>query len=104
MIKPKNKNKVPAKYSNAGYSVWPIRRTISEAVNISRWNPWLAHAWMEEARNQLSLDNPFYSEYNQAVERINQYWLNMRNFIWFDETEFWALNGETYPLTLLTEI
>lgn len=98
------KNKVPPKYSNAGYSVWSVRRTIAEAINVSRWNPWLAHAWMEEARNQLSLDKPFYSEYNEAVRKINAYWLNLTKCRWYNEVEFWAVNGETYNLTLLEEI
>ena len=33
----------------SGYSAWSRSRTIDEAHNISRWNPWLAHEWMKEA-------------------------------------------------------
>jgi hypothetical protein len=95
------KVKLPAKYSATGYSVWDVRRTIREAENVSRWNPWLAHAWMEEARNELSLDKPFFSEYDQAVERINARWKLLSTFLWFDETSFWTLEGEHFPVTFL---
>lgn len=95
------KNTVPIKYSASGYSVWDVRRTIREAENISRWNPWLAHAWMEEARNELSLEKPFFIEYDEAVSRINAYWLMLTRFHWFDENAFWSLEGESFPLTFL---
>lgn len=96
------KRTLPAKHSAVGYAVWDVRRTIREAENVSRWNPWLAHAWMEEARNELSLEKPFFTEYDAAVTRINNYWLMLTKFHWFDQQLFWALDGETYPLTLLT--
>lgn len=96
------KNSLPAKYSAVGYSVWDVRRTIREAENISRWNPWLTHAWMEEALNELSLDKPFFTEYDAAVARINAYWLMLTKQRWFDETNFWSLEGESYPITLLS--
>lgn len=88
----------------AGYCDWGIKRTIREAENVARWNPWLAHAWMEEAHDRLSLDNPYYSEYDEAVERINAYWVLMRRFRWFDETEFWSKDGESLGLTLLETV
>lgn len=96
------KRTLPAKYSAVGYSVWDVRRTIREAENISRWNPWLAHAWMEEARNELSLEKPFFTEYDSAVTRVNNYWLMLTRFHWFNTESFWTLEGESYPLTLLT--
>jgi hypothetical protein len=92
---------LPAKYSAVGYAVWDTRRTIREAENVSRWNPWLAHAWMEEARNELSLDRPFFTEYDAAVERINARWKLLEQLLWFDSTEFWKLDGESYPPTYL---
>lgn len=95
------KRSLPAKYSATGYSVWELRRTIREAENISRWNPWLAHAWMNEARDELSLEKPFFSEYDAAVSRINAYWLMLTKFHWFNEIDFWSLEGESYPITLL---
>ena len=95
------KNSLPARHSATGYAVWDVRRTIREAENISRWNPWLAHAWMEEALNEISLDKPFFTEYDEAVSRINAYWLMLAKQRWFDETNFWSLEGESYPLTLL---
>ena len=36
-----------------GYSDWGIKRTIREAENVSRWNPWKCHEWMEEARDRM---------------------------------------------------
>jgi hypothetical protein len=95
------KVKLPAKYSATGYSVWDVRRTIREAENVARWNPWLGHAWMEEARNELSLDKPFFNEYDEAVKRINSRWLLLTSFAWFDQINFWSLDGESYPVTLL---
>lgn len=93
----KKRSSLPAKYGSAGYADWDIRRTIREAENVARWNPWLAHAWMEEAHNQLSLDKPFFREFDEAVERINARWRILRNFIWFNEAEFWELEGEPMP-------
>ena len=92
---------LPAKYSATGYSVWDVRRTIREAENVARWNPWLAHAWMEEARNDLSLDKPFFTEYDNAVTRINARWRLLSTFHWFDENAFWTLEGEVFPITFL---
>lgn len=96
MIKSKN---LPDRHS--GYSDWGIKRTLREAKNVSRWSPWHAHAWMDEARDALSLDYPFYSEFNEAAEAINAYWLLMRRFRWYNETEFWKIDGEPQPLTLI---
>tara|TARA_R110000782_G_scaffold81711_1_gene161220 strand:+ start:1711 stop:2022 length:312 start_codon:yes stop_codon:yes gene_type:complete len=98
------RNKIPNKYSSFGYTVWDIRRTIREAENVSRWNPWLGHLWMEEAANSLTLDAPFFAEYNAAVKRINARWLLLPRLNWFNEVEFWALDGETKPRTLLEYI
>ena len=92
---------LPAKYAGAGYSVWDVRRTIREAENVARWNPWLAHAWMEEARDSLSLERPFFSEFDAAVDRINARWALLQQFHWFDVEEFWKLDGESYPPTYI---
>ena len=90
----KKRTVLPEKYGSAGYADWDIRRTIREAENVARWNPWLAHAWMEEALNQLSLDKPFFKEFDDAVERINARWRIIRNFRWYNEAQFWELDGE----------
>jgi hypothetical protein len=87
--------------SSSAYVNWGIHRTLREAKNVSRWSPWHAHIWMEEARNYLSLDAPFYSEYNDAATEINLYWLRMRKFRWFDEAEFWSIDSNPQPLTLI---
>ena len=58
--------------SGGGYTVWSVLRTIREAENIARWNPWLAHDWMEEARDRLDIYSaPYHEEYDAAVNRIN---------------------------------
>jgi hypothetical protein len=88
----------------AGYCDWGIKRTIREAENISRWNPWLAHQWMDEAHDRISLDDPYYSDFNNAVERINYSWLRMHRFRWFNESSFWTKDGEVLGLTLLEAI
>jgi hypothetical protein len=97
------KKYVPPKYS-AGYSVWSIRRTISEAENVARWNPWLTHAWMEEARDQISLENPLYSEFDDAVHRINAYWRSLPKYHWFKEADFWERDGAPHPPTYIDPI
>lgn len=83
--------------------MWDVRRTIREAENVSRWNPWLGHAWMEEAANDLSLDKPFFSEYNEAVDRINYRWELLKRFDWFNEGEFWKTEKGDPGLTTLLE-
>lgn len=94
-----------ANFHGSGYTMWDIRRTIREAENVARWKPWLGHSWMEEALNQITLDNPFYSEYNSAVDRINDRWILLRAFDWFNEGEFWKHeNGEPGVITLLESI
>lgn len=90
------KQTLPPKYSAVGFSDWGIKRTIREAENISRWNPWLALAWMSEARDQLSLDAPYFIEYDEAAERINNYWTMITKFRWYNEAEFWSLDGVAY--------
>lgn len=95
------KQTLPAKYTASGYANWDTRRTIREAENVARWNPWLAHAWMQEALDQLSIDRPFFQEYDDAVTRINARWMLLRRFHWFNEAEFWSFDGEMLPMTLL---
>ena len=94
-------NHVPGRHTASGYSVWPTRRTISEAENVARWNPWLAHAWMNEALDELSLERPFFNEYDDAVARINARWQLLEQFHWFNVVEFWKLDGESFSPTYL---
>lgn len=76
-------------YNITGYNSWSIRRTISEAEHVARWNPWVAHAWMEEARQNITLDFPFYEEFDSACARINARWKNKEIYSWFSVDEFW---------------
>jgi len=72
------------------YSDWSILRTIKEAENVSKWNPWLAHLWMSEALNGIDLDNPYYNEFDLAAARINSFWATIKNFNWYNEEDFWG--------------
>lgn len=99
MVKSKN---LPERYS--GYNSWSIKRTLREAHNIARWSPWHAHAWMEEARDALSLDYPFYSDYNRVAEEINCYWVHLRRYRWYNEAEFWSIDGEPQHIKLIEYI
>ena len=73
-----------------GYTDWSVLRTIWEAENISRWNPWICHEWMEEAANRLDIVfAPYYKEYNKAVHKINAQWKRNTKYRWYNEKEFW---------------
>jgi len=84
-----------------GYSDWGIKRTIREAENVSRWNPWKCHEWMEEARDRMDLDNLFHNEYDSAVRRINAYWRMLPRFRHHNPDEFWKRDKVSYPPTYL---
>lgn len=88
-------------YTGSGYNVWPFSRLIREAENVARWNPWVAHAWMEEAKNCLSLDLPYYSEFNEVAQRINARWALLKRFHWFNEGDFWELDGTIHKTTYI---
>ena len=65
-------------------------RTIREAENIARWNPWKAHEWMEEARQRLDLFNaPYHDQFDDAVHRINHLWRSNMRCHWYDSKTFW---------------
>ena len=49
----------PTPFMPSGYSDWPIRRCIAEAVNVCRYSPWKAHEWMEEACNASQWNTHF---------------------------------------------
>lgn len=97
--------KIDTRHIVSGYTDWGVRRTIKEAENIARWNPWLAHAWMQEARDHLSIDIPeLFQEFENAVYRINTYWIRLSRFHWFNEQTFWVFNKESTGLTLLKNL
>lgn len=88
-------------YNITGYASWPIRRTINEAEHVARWNPWVAHEWMEEARQGLSLDTMFYFEFDSACARINARWKNKETYSWFSVEDFWKKDKEIRNPTYL---
>ena len=57
--------------STGDYSDWGIKRTIREAENVARWNPWKAHEWMNEARDRMDLDNMFFDFYNAVRNALS---------------------------------
>lgn len=77
------------KFSPGGYTVWSVRRTIREAVNVARFAPWCAIEWMEEARDRISLENPLYDEFDEGVNRINAIWRSYERMHWYNPREFW---------------
>jgi len=91
--------------SGGGYTVWSVIRTIREAENIARWNPWLAHDWMEEARNRLDIyEAPYHEQYDIAVKRINALWKSNAQCHWYDAKEFWKKGKVSYPPKMLETI
>ena len=87
--------------STGDYSDWGIKRTIREAENVARWNPWKAHEWMNEARNRMDLDNMFFDEYDSAVRRINARWKLITKLRWYNPDEFWKRGKESMAPKLL---
>ena len=76
--------------SVTGYHDWSVMRTIREAENIARWNPWKAHEWMEEARQRLDLFNaPYHDQFDTAVHNINNLWRSNMRCHWYDSKTFW---------------
>lgn len=88
--------------SNIGYSTWSFMRTLREAENVARWNPWKAHEWMSEARDMVDFTSPFYDEYDKTVDRINALWKSMERQTWYNQKVFWKKNNVfTPPMQLL---
>lgn len=80
-----------------GYADWSPIRLMREAENIARWNPWKAHEWMDEARNQLTLDSIWYDNYDETVDRINALWRSYTRHSWYEPRAFWSRNGVVHP-------
>ena len=88
--------------TDVGYSDWSVRRTIHEAENVARWNPWLAHEWMEQAHNRLDIYSaPFHEQYNRAVHRINAYWRSITSNYYYSQKEFWSKGKFSLPPKML---
>ena len=85
------------KFSPGGYTVWSVRRTIREAVNVARFAPWCAIEWMEEARDHISLENPLFDEFDEAAERINALWRSYERMHWYEAREFWRRGKVVMP-------
>ena len=54
-----------------GYSDWSRLKTFKEAVNVSRWNPWLAHEWMNEACRGISINDYLVMEINRRMNQVD---------------------------------
>lgn len=73
-----------------GYSAWSSKKLIKEATNVARWNPWLAHEWMEEATRGLSIDNYDVVDYHDAaVDKINNHWKMISRMRFYNQKDFW---------------
>ena len=85
------------KFSPGGYSVWSVRRTLREAINVARYSPWCAVEWMDEAKNRISLENPLFDEFDEAAERINALWRSYERMHWYEAREFWRRGKVVMP-------
>jgi hypothetical protein len=85
------------KFSPGGYTVWSTKRTLREAVNVARFSPWCAVEWMEEAKGQLSLENPLFEEFDAAATRINDLWRSYERMHWYEAREFWRRGKVVMP-------
>ena len=73
-----------------GYSNWSKRKLINEAVNVARWNPWLAHDWMTEATNGISIENfDLIDHHDTAASKINDHWNKISRMFYYDAKVFW---------------
>jgi hypothetical protein len=81
----------------SGYSHWGVRRTLREALNAARWSPWSAIAWMEEARNMLTIENSLFDEYDDTARRINALWTQFERHHWYESGSFWKKGNVKYP-------
>lgn len=98
--------KAKTTYNTGGYSTWGVRRTLTEAENAARWSPWSAVEWMEEARDQISIENPLYDEFDAVANRINALWRSYERYHWYDAKSFWRKGTVSYPpqrIKLITE-
>jgi len=74
-----------------GYNVWSRSRTIDEAHNIARWNPWLAHEWMEESVQGATIaDYDMLEKHDKTADKINAMWRRRTKYHFYDEKQFWS--------------
>ena len=77
-----------------GYSAWSKKKLIHQAVNVARWNPWLAHKWMEEAIDGLSIMDDLEFEiieaHDKAADRINTWWRSLTRYRFYNPKTFWS--------------
>ena len=85
------------KFSPGGYSVWSVKRTLRESINVARYSPWCAVEWMDEAKNRISLDNPLFEEFDEAANRINALWRSYERMHWYEAREFWRRGKVVMP-------
>ena len=83
--------------NTGGYSDWGILRTLREAENAARWSPWCAVKWMEEARNRISIYDPWYDEYDKTANKINALWRSYNKYIWYEPKSFWRQGNVSHP-------
>lgn len=74
------------------YSDWSIEKTMSEARNVARWNPWVAHTWMDECRNRMNISEHYelMVKYDRVATEINNFWRSLQSKRYYDKKEFWG--------------
>ena len=84
-----------------GYSAWTKKKLMNEAKNVARWNPWLAHDWMKEATDGLTMDEYELVEYHDKVAgEINAHWKMISGMSYFNPKTFW----NEMPAKMITKI
>jgi hypothetical protein len=89
--------KAKSTFNPGGYTDWGVRRTLREAENAARWSPWSAIQWMEEARDQISLENPLYDEFDRTATKINALWKSYERHSWYEAKVFWKKGTVSFP-------
>ena len=44
---------------------------------------------MAEARNRISIHDPFFDEYDKTANKINALWRSYNKYIWYESKSFW---------------
>jgi hypothetical protein len=78
-----------------GYSGWSLYKIVHESKNVGRWNPWLAHEWLDEVAVKCTIDVDNWKiieKHDEAVDYLNAYWQSLPKMRYYNEKEFWAGN------------
>ena len=75
------------------FGFWPTQRIILESMNVVRWRPGLALAWMEEVLPKLDT-LALTKTWNRAAKKINKEIEDQRKFFYSEEETKYRWAGE----------